>query len=228
MISPPKLMSLALLCLFGSSCAATGWSPPPTRGHGSALPVRAQGATSTSDRSVLEFGLGGRVMADNDWDVDSGDIQIDLSAQNVFHFGSYTIPTDGSVGLEWSADIATASDKDTVSGEKVELKSTTIDLGVGARKSFVTDASPIAPYVGAGISAITTLVEATGDDSGITVSNDDSAAGIYVHTGVNFFFSESMSLGLDYRLTTGANYIDALDGSNANNSQLLFMLGFSN
>ncbi|MFT4542595.1 MAG: opacity protein-like surface antigen [Planctomycetota bacterium] len=230
-----RVSQASLLALMLSACATTSVSPSVAPLHSSsaaysALPVYQDMGMGGQDRKTFEIMLGSREMSDGDWDVSDGSDNWDLSTHSVFGIGSSRAPADGSISPEWSLLIAQGSDSDNVGAVKVDLDATSIEFGFGARKTFNIDGSPIAPYIGAGIGLVTTVIEASGSAGGqsASIAESDSALGVYFHGGANFWVGDSFSLGLDYRVLTGAGYVDALDGLDADYSQFMFVLGFAN
>ncbi len=87
-------------------------------------------------------------------------------------------------------------DGDTVDG--IDVEGSTSELYVGARKIF--DVSPgVRPFVGGGIA----LVSAEYEDAvrGIKVSDDDSAAGLWLGGGIYYRVARNFNIGLSLRYT---------------------------
>jgi opacity protein-like surface antigen len=188
---------LVLAASFGGACASVSPSPFP------------QEAGSTRPSQLFTVSLGSRSMDDSTaWD------QIDKPVSVGFEGGSVGDPIGYELGVFFARDSTTEMG--------VDVSANFLEASFGGRGTFGD--GPLMPYVGAGISLI--LAEVEGESGGLTVSDDDAGAGLYIHGGALYRLGNTFYLGLDARLVTGTSVdIFGID-TDADYTQVALVLGW--
>ena len=75
-----------------------------------------------------------------------------------------------------------------------------LELSAGIRKTLLQD-KPIQPFVGAGVSFV--ALDYGGQSSGISFTESDSSAGVYVRAGLMIPLSERFKIGVDAKVLRG-------------------------
>lgn len=100
-----------------------------------------------------------------------------------------------------------SSDDDTFLG--IDVEGETSELYFGVRKVF--EANPVVrPFVGAGL--VNVSAEFTGSRGGISVSDDDSAIGIWVGGGLYITLAEHLNLGFSMMYSQAEVTLFDVDG----------------
>ena len=193
---------------------------------------------TTEGENTIEVYLGARTLSDDDWGATVGSAEYDLSSQRAFGIGGTESIGMDEVSWEWAILYSTSSDSNTIDVSDlgfpelglvdVELSTDTIEFNVGARKNFPISDALFTPYAGLGLGLLRTSIEAaaSADGESASVSFRDTAIGVYMHGGLSTMLDDSVSLGLDFRLLTGASYGSDLDGLDGDYSQFMLVLGF--
>lgn len=107
-------------------------------------------------------------------------------------------PLGFELGLQIGADEETAD----LGFGPMDFTSSFVELAGGVRKTWLRD-RVVQPYVGGGLSLINVSAEA--EQGGVSVDDDDSTVGIYLHGGVMFAPGEHFEIGLDVRIVRGTD-----------------------
>lgn len=102
------------------------------------------------------------------------------------------------LGFQYARDSATAFSP--LIGSSIAIDLDSIEFNAGLRKTFARDA-PIQPFVGAGVTFI--QAQLAGEGLGVSVSDNDSSLGLYLHGGLMIPFGDRFRIGLDLRIVRG-------------------------
>lgn len=167
-------VAAGLLLMSGQSWAA--------RNHGSHDQRGSEQWTGN-----VNLTLGGKYLESGDWDPVENQTELGVS----FDFRERSWPVNLLVQyLGSSAD-------ETLHG--VDVKGQTSEFRLGIRKIFEPDAV-IRPFVGAGVASV--WAKTRGEAGGFSVSDDDSALGIFVDGGVYFTLNRAFNLGAEVGYST--------------------------
>jgi opacity protein-like surface antigen len=193
-------------------------------------PIKPTGdGIGEADTVAFDLFLGTKSLSKKDWSIDNGSSgpNLDLSELDVFGISFAGMPADGGIGKVLSFRFAHASDDDDFGGERFEGSSTSFEVGLGGRKTFHFDEFPVHPYLGAGLAVISTTIDSNQEGPDVDLPSADGIAfGLYLQGGAMITINDSVSLGLTYRVLTGADYNGDLDGADADYGHLMFTLGF--
>lgn len=90
-----------------------------------------------------------------------------------------------------------SSEDDRIHG--IDVEASVLELSFGVNKTWeVGSSGNMFPFVGGGLSAVTTAVEVGSEDE------DDTSFGLYAHGGIFWRLGEKFNIGVDGRLLRGA------------------------
>lgn len=223
-----------LLLMLGTSCAASApalrSSPPRTTSslnmaleRGERAPIALQDEVEQKPGHGLMINLvtGPRTMENDFWG------ELGLDDQAVLGLEITGKPDSPAFSPEIGFFYGFGS-KDL--GEGVKLVSDSFSIDLGLRYTY-----PIGgfmyPYAGGGVSMLQTSfrLDLEGDDQQSQEADDakaERAFGGYYHGGVYFKITDTVNLGVDYRVLGGASYKD-IEDFDADYTQFLITLGFS-
>lgn len=153
-----------------------------------APPVAAEPA-GLEKRMRLTFLLGARSMDETYWEPLDEPIALEANLEWRLE--------DSFLGFE----VGTAFSYDDTSLFGVDIDASTFELFGGVRATADLVDGHLRPYLGVGPSFI--LADISGEESGFTVSDDDTSIGLYFRGGVTWVFDGGFGLGLDYRKVVG-------------------------
>lgn len=170
---------------------------------------------ATGNVNVL---LGQRNMNEGDWKPVHEQTLLAVEAD----FGRKNWPVNMLVGFAGSKKDGNIVVTDGYNVAAVNLKGTTSEFYVGARKYFGAGTS-FTPYLNGGVSFINAKAEAS--VAGFSVSGDDSSTGLFLGGG-GIFRAGSFNIGLDLRLLTGTDIKIGSTSATADYSQFALILGY--
>ncbi|MFQ5653270.1 MAG: outer membrane beta-barrel protein [Planctomycetota bacterium] len=200
-------------CATGSGVVASptmqGYQSPYADEFGP-IPQEQSGHRTTGNVDLL---IGGRTLdAESDWDP--------VEEHGVFGVGVDIRGPGWLIDLE--GGVVGSGATEDVLGIDVEARVAEVYLGV--RKAIEFDTIPIVVYGGVG----PTLISAEFDAAigGLGVSDDDSSLAGYVHAGIYWRILQRVNLGLDFRGVFGSDLELFGVDTDADYSQVAFLLGF--
>lgn len=131
--------------------------------------------------------LGGKYLDSNDWDPVENQTELGIS----FDFRERGWPVN--LLVQYLGSYA----EDTVHG--VDVEGQTSEFRLGVRKIFEPDAV-VRPFISAGVASV--WAKSTGEAGGFSVSDDDSALGVFLDGGIYFTLSRSFNLGVEVGYST--------------------------
>ncbi|MGK7344846.1 MAG: outer membrane beta-barrel protein [Candidatus Nitrospinota bacterium M3_3B_026] len=190
---------------------------------GAAVALSGAGAASAQEtpRGNVNVLLGQRNLS-SDWD--PVDKQTTFAVE--VDFASADWPVNVIFGMAGSVaeedTTVTVTDGWRLYDVNVTLEGKTSEIYGGGRKYFDTG-SPMAPYIGAGLSFI--KAELSASAGGYKVSLDDTSAGLFIDGGLVYRVG-SFNIGLDLRLLTGTSMEAAGYSTDANYTQAALVIGY--
>jgi len=174
-----KTLNMKKLMNSGKYMAPAALALVLTLSHGSVLAEEWRGNIG---------GMIGQVQLE---DKDRGD-QDDLGA-----IGLISDFRPASAPFSLAVDLIGSGDEDDSADRKDEIYSAAAHIGV--RKVFDDLASVLKPYVGAGVALINAEMRSKDKQTGLSRTEDDSAAGYWIGVGSYVEISDHIQVGLDLR-----------------------------
>jgi len=132
------------------------------------------------------------------------------------------LPLEGGLGGEGGIRYGRDDESIDIDGETVDVASNVLEIYGGARYEWALDR--FRPFLAGGLSAVS--AEMSGDSASASVSDDDSAIGLYLTGGALFQVSDLIYLGASVRKTIGHDIeLFGLEGD-IDATQILFTLAF--
>ena len=122
-------------------------------------------------------------------------------------FGVMVDFKESSWPVSIALDVMASYDEMTESGIKFE--GTTSEFNAGVRKIWQPGGSMVRPYIGGGLAIIGAEFKGTGFN---TVSDDDTAMGIWLNGGIYWTLGRSFNIGLDLRYSQAEVTLFGVDG----------------
>jgi hypothetical protein len=162
---------------------------------GSACSTLAGPAPAPTDRqppdSVMTILLGRRTLDDDvAWD--------QLDEQTLFGF-EYASRGPSGVGLDSALSYSSETTEDPGTG--IDVTGSLLEIDIGGRYTF--GGLPVYPYLQGGLGLVVASVEA--ESGGITASDEDFSAGLYLGGGVYAVLGTSFLVGVSVRALTGTS-----------------------
>ena len=158
-----------------------------------AMGSKVYAAQQTDWTGNVNFFLGSKTLDEDDWEPLEDQAEFGIKVD----FKQQSWPVSIAIDSSYSSDDGDLLIWDSFLGfVDLDIEGNTSELSLGVRK--IWDHFPIVrPFIGGGIAFISAEME--GSAFGISVSDDDTAMGIWIGGGVYWTISEHFNLGLDLR-----------------------------
>ncbi|MFQ5504862.1 MAG: outer membrane beta-barrel protein [Planctomycetota bacterium] len=229
MIKSPCILVLFLLLPAGcasvahpeeairaSSPALSGAEVPPPVWPNTGHRGPRRGISSADGTVSLLFG---RRSLDDEFFWSPLEEQFVFGLEAEFRFGDS--PVGLELGLQPSADTATV----TALGVDVDVDVVLVEAYIGPRVTLDLDEAPLSFYAGAGLNVVAASV--TFEALGVGIDDDDAGTGGYAHIGALLWVGETVAVGVDVRVASGADLTLFGGSADADYKQAAAVLSFS-